>query len=107
MREKAQMMSEALRLLRLYAGLTQSEMAERLDVSQSLVSDVERGTKAATLNLLERYADAFDIRLSKLLFFAEEIEGEPPATRGRLLIAGKALKLLEALAPCETGNAAR
>lgn len=107
MKAKTSMMSEALRLLRLYAGLTQVEMAERLGVSQSLVSDVERGTKAATLNLLERYADTFDIRLSKLMFFAEEIEGEPPATRGRLLMAGKALKLLEALAPREVRDAAQ
>ena len=101
------MISEALRLLRLYAGLTQVEMADRLDVSQSLVSEVERGTKAVSLNLLTRYADAFGIRLSKLLFFAEEIEGEPPATRGRLLIADKALKILESLAPGESSDATR
>lgn len=100
------MISEALRLLRLYTGLTQIEMAERLDVSQSLVSDVERGRKAVSLSLLERYADVFDIRMSKLLFFAEEIKDEPPATRGRLLIAGKALKLLESLAPREANDAA-
>lgn len=101
------MISEALRLLRLYSGLTQVELAERLDVSQSLVSDVERGSKAVSLSLLERYAEAFDIRLSKLLFFAEEIENEPPATRGRLLIASKALKILESLAPREMHNATR
>lgn len=105
MNAKVPMISEALRLLRLYSGLTQTDMAKKLDVSQSLVSDAERGTKAVSLNLLERYAEAFDIRVSKLLFFAEEIEGEPPATRGRLLIAGKALKLLESLAPREAEDA--
>lgn len=100
------MLNEALRLIRLYWGLTQAELAGRLDVSQSLVSEVERGTKAVSLNLLERYSEALDIRMSKLLFFAEEIEGEPPATRGRLLFAGKTLSLLERLAPGEPEDAA-
>lgn len=100
------MLNKALRLIRLYWGLSQAEMAERLDVSQSLVSEVERGTKSVTLNLLERYSAALDIKMSKLLFFAEEIEGEPPATRGKLLFAGKTLKLLEKLAPEEQKDVA-
>lgn len=100
------MINNALRILRLYYGMSQSELAHKLDVSQSLISEVERDNKAVTLGLLEKYSQALNIKMSKLLFFAEEMEGEPPATRGKLLIAGKTLALLEKIAPSEPLDAA-
>ncbi|WP_432256321.1 helix-turn-helix domain-containing protein [Limimaricola sp. AA108-03] len=100
------MINNALRILRLYYGMSQSELAHKLDVSQSLISEVERDNKAVTLGLLEKYSQALGIKMSKLLFFAEEMEGEPPATRGKLLIAGKTLALLEKIAPSEPLDAA-
>ncbi|RYY11867.1 MAG: XRE family transcriptional regulator, partial [Alphaproteobacteria bacterium] len=36
-----------------------------------------------------------------LLFFAEEIEGQPIARRGHLIVAEKVLHLLEKLRPAE------
>lgn len=101
---KRPMINEALRLLRLYCGLSQSDMAARLKVTQSMVSDVESGRKGVSMDLLQAYSDAVDVRMSQLLFFAEEIEGEPPARRGRLIVAERVLQLLDRLSPksCET-----
>lgn len=93
------MINEALRLLRLYCGFSQAEMARRLSVTQSLISDVEGGRKNVTIDLLQSYSDAVGIRMSQLLFFAEEIEGQPIARRGQLIVADKVLKLLEKLKP--------
>ena len=104
MSENKALINEALRLLRLYAGLSQKQMAEELGISQSMISDLERGTKSATLEVLERYSDATNVRMSQLLFFAEEIAGEPPQKRGRPFIAGRVLALLESLAPKEVGD---
>lgn len=96
---KRPMINEALRLLRLYCGFSQAEMAKRLSVTQSMVSDVEGGRKNVTMDLLQAYSDAVGIRMSQLLFFAEEIEGQPIARRGQLIVADKVLKLLEKLKP--------
>ena|ERR1700722_12549497 len=93
--------NEALRLLRLYCRFSQSEMAERLSVTQSFVSDIEGGRKSVSMDLLERYSEAVGVPMSKLLFFAEEIEGQPIARRGQLIIAEKVLKILEMLKPVD------
>lgn len=93
--------NEALRLLRLYCRYSQAEMAERVGVTQSLISDVEGGRKSVSMDLLEAYSAAVGVKMSQLLFFAEEIEGQPIARRGQLIVAEKVLQLLEKLRPAE------
>jgi len=96
---KKPMINEALTLARLYWGYSQAEMAEMLGISQAMVSEIERGSKSVTMETLNRYSDVLGVRKSQLMFFAEEIEGEEPVRRGRLIVARKALDLLEALKP--------
>lgn len=100
---KRPMINEALRLLRLYCGMSQSDMASRLKVTQSMVSDVESGRKSVSMDLLQAYSEAVEVPMSQLLFFAEEIEGEPVARRGHLIVAERVLQLLDRLSPksCE------
>ena len=102
---KRKTINEALRLIRLYSKLSQADLAERLGVSQSMVSDVESGRKGVSMDLLDAYSRALDIRMSQLLFFAEEIEGQPIARRGQLIIAEGVLRLLEKIAPDERAAA--
>jgi transcriptional regulator with XRE-family HTH domain len=99
------MINDALRLLRLYVGHSQKELAAELDISQSMVSEIESGSKPVSMEVLERYSTTFNVRMSQLLFFAEELEGQPLKTRGKLIIATKVLSLLEALAPREPADA--
>jgi transcriptional regulator with XRE-family HTH domain len=93
--------NEALRLLRLYCRYSQAEMAERVGVTQSLISDIEGSRKSVSMDLLEAYSAAVGVKMSQLLFFAEEIEGQPIARRGQLIVAEKVLHLLEKLHPAE------
>ncbi|HEY0032858.1 MAG TPA: helix-turn-helix transcriptional regulator [Devosia sp.] len=98
---KRQTINEALRLLRLYCKFSQTEMAKKLSVTQSLVSDIEGGRKNVSMDLLEAYSEATGVRMSQLLFFAEEIEGQPIRRRGQLIIADKVLHILEKLKPID------
>lgn len=93
--------NDALRIVRLYWGYTQKELSKKLDISQSLISEIESGQKTVTLDVLERYSDKLEIRLSQLMFFAEEVESLPPSRRGKHFIADKVLDLLEKFAPQE------
>lgn len=99
------MINEALALARMYWGYSQTEMAEALGMSQAMVSEIERGTKSVTLDTLDRYSKALGIKKSQLMFFAEEIEGERPVRRGRLILAEKALRLLQQLKPLNEKDA--
>lgn len=94
-------LNEALRLARLYWGYTQAELAEHLHVSQSMISSVEAGNKGVSMELLSKYSIGLKLRMSDLLFFAEELEGQPVASRGKLIVANKVLELLDALSPRE------
>jgi transcriptional regulator with XRE-family HTH domain len=102
---KQPLINEALKLVRLYWGYSQDELAERLSISQSMISDIERGAKTVSLETLQRYSQKLGIRLSQLLFFAEELEGQPLPKRGRLIVASHVLELLSSLAPKEVSNA--
>jgi transcriptional regulator with XRE-family HTH domain len=93
--------NEALRLARLYWGYTQAEMADRTGVSQPMISSIEAGSKAVSMELLERYASGLNVRMSNLMFFAEELKDKPLHSRGKLLVGDKVLELLDAFAPKE------
>lgn len=101
---KRPMINNALRLLRLYLGLSQKELSNELEISQSMISEIEKGSKGVSMEILEKYSTQFDVRMSKLLFFAEELDGEPVKTKGKLIVANRVIKLLEALAPKEISD---
>lgn len=90
------MLGEALRLIRVYHDLKQTDAAAKLGISKSYLSEIESGTKEPTLQLLQRYADAFGLPPSSILFFAENV-GQDPPNRARRLVAGKILSLLRFL----------
>ena len=102
---KKPLLNDALRLLRLYLGLSQKQLAAELQLSQSMISEIESGTKSVSMEILERYSVRFNVRMSQLLFFAEELKGEPVKSRGKLIIANRVLSLLDALAPSEIADA--
>lgn len=93
------LINEALRIVRLYWGKTQAELADALDVSQSYISEVEKGKREVTLDLLGRYSRELNVPMSSLMLFAEKVEGGPPISRGRLLVAGKTLQFLKRIVP--------
>ena len=99
------MINDALKLIRLYWGLSQSELAQSLDLSQSMISEIERGSKSVSMEVLEKYSNKLNIRMSQLLFFAEELEDAPALKKGRLFVQEKILNLLQALAPSDEEEA--
>lgn len=90
------MVYRALRLLRTYHQLKQTELADRLGISNSYLSEIEKGVKAPSMALLDAYAKHFKMPVSSILLFSESI-GEPrkPSTRVRVAAADKILRLLE------------
>lgn len=90
------MYHRALKLIRQYHRLTQVELAERLGLSKSFISEIEKeGGKKPSIDVLERYAACFRIPLSSLLLFAERTDADNFGERSRLYAAGKVLKMLE------------
>lgn len=90
------MLYRALKLLRTYHQLTQIELAKRLGISNSYLSEIEKGDKAPGLDLLNKYAEVFKMPTSSILLFSETMEGErKPGSKLRIAAADKILRLLE------------
>ncbi|MDR6841022.1 helix-turn-helix domain-containing protein [Pseudoxanthomonas sacheonensis] len=68
-----QTLLQMLRDIRARAGLTQVELSEALEHSQSYVSDVERGVRRMDLLQLRDYCEACGVRLST---FVKQLEVE-------------------------------
>lgn len=90
------MIHRALRLLRTYHQLNQQDLAKKLVISNSYLSEIENGVKAPSIEILQKYGSVFRMPVSSILLFSEEIESSrKPGTKLRVAAADKILKLLE------------
>lgn len=90
-------MGEALRLLRIFNGYKSAELAEKLELSQSYVSELENNKKQPTMDVLEKYAKVFDMKKSTLLLFAESLENDSTNMDQKQRVARAGMKLLKIL----------
>jgi transcriptional regulator with XRE-family HTH domain len=63
---------EKIRLIRQAKGLTQEEVANKLDMSVNGYGDIERGETDVNLSRLEQLANLFEIKLSELFGLDEK-----------------------------------
>lgn len=92
------MQDEVLRLVRVFHDMNQTKLAERLGISKSYLSELESGKKSPKLELLQKYAETFNMPLSSLLFFAENVSDPSRSETVRVAIADKAIKMLQWIA---------
>lgn len=60
-------LGERIRKRREKLGLTQQQLAERVDLSRTSVTNIERGRQAVLVHQLAMFAKALDLRLSSLI----------------------------------------
>ena len=58
-----------IKKLRNSAGLTQAQLAERVDISDEFLSRMERGAKAPSLHTAEKVARALGVSMKELFDF--------------------------------------
>jgi transcriptional regulator with XRE-family HTH domain len=96
------MLYRALKLLRTYHQLTQVELAKRLSISNSYLSEIESGDKMPGLEILDRYSEIFKMPTSSILLFSEAMDGAKPSSKIRVGAADKILRLLEWISERDT-----
>ena len=72
--------SNNIQRIRKEKGITQKELAEKLEISQSAVSAMERNAHKATLQSLERIATAMNVSLMELISSDIEASGWIPVS---------------------------
>ena len=84
------MMGLTLQLVRKYHRLGQKELAQRLEISASYLSELETDKKKPSLMILEKYQKEFGLPSSSLVYIHEALE----SGKGKG-IAKKAIRILE------------
>jgi len=92
------MINNALKMIRQYHSLNQTQLAAKLFISTSYLSELESGKKEPTLELLQKYATIFNVPLSSLIVFSETLEGEHNVSKVRSFVSKKMQKILEWIA---------
>ena len=90
-------LGKAIKLCRTNRGFSQEQLANKIDMSVSYISLIERGSRDPVMSTVQQIADAIDIPVSLLLFLAadpEDLHGMPEEVRDKL--AGVVFKLLSA-----------
>ena len=89
------MLSEALRLIRVFNDIKQQELADKLGLSASYISEIENSKKIPTLEIIEKYSKLFDIPVSSIMFFSEELENKKISSRAKSVISKKIIQFLQ------------
>ena len=89
------MLNKALKIIRTFYDVSQSELSDRLGISNSYLSEIESGKKQPSIELLTKYSDNFDIPLSSILFFSENLDNPKPSDKIRMHVAKRIMSILE------------
>lgn len=88
------MLNEALRLVRVFHDMSQSQLAEKLEISKSYLSEIESGKKSPSLDILDKYSAIFDIPVSSILLFSERMKDNSLPEKTRVFVASKIIKIM-------------
>jgi transcriptional regulator with XRE-family HTH domain len=90
------LLNRALKLLRTYHQFSQTDLAKKLDISNSYLCEIEKGVKTPGMDMLAKYSEIFKMPISTILLFSEKIESRHKShEKLRVAAADKVLRLLE------------
>jgi len=91
------MLGETLKRTRNIYGMTASQMSKRLGISASYLSEIENGKKQPSVELLQKYADIYGIKLSSLILLSESIDEAKEKKDGTAFIRQLMLNLINGM----------
>ena len=91
------MIGETLKMFRTIHGYKAKDLAVLLDISPSYLSEIEGGKKNPNLELLEKYSETFNVKLSTLFLFTEKISDDTFGKKAKLTIRDKLFSLMKFL----------
>jgi DNA-binding XRE family transcriptional regulator len=91
------MIGDVLKRTRTIYGYKATEMSSMLGISASYLSEIENNKKQPSLELLEKYAKIYGIRLSSLILLSENIEEAEKSGKGTAMIRNMMIHLIQGM----------
>lgn len=91
------MIGDTLKRIRSIYGYKASELSSLLGISPSYLSEIENNKKQPSLELLQKCADIYKIKLSSLILLSESYEDAVSRGRGTALVRSMMVGLIEKL----------
>lgn len=91
------MIGDVLKRTRVIYGYKATEMSSMLGISASYLSEIENNKKQPSLELLEKFAKIYGIRLSSLILLSESIEDAEKKGKGTAVIRNMMIHLIEGM----------
>lgn len=89
-------LAKILKHIRTFNKLNQTQLSEKLGITRSYISQMESGAKKPTNETLQKYSEVFDVPLSVIYLFAENLENkEDLKSKAKKLLTKKTLGLLD------------
>ncbi len=93
------MLGKILKHIRIFHHYNQIELAEKLAVSRSYISEIESNKKTPTIEFLQKYSEFFDIPLSNIMMFSESKNLKKSAkSKTKFFLTSTAIKFLDWIA---------
>ncbi|MFI3170388.1 MAG: helix-turn-helix transcriptional regulator [Faecalibacterium sp.] len=89
------MIGDILKRTRNIYGYKANEMCLQLNISPSYLSEIENNKKTPSLDLLQKYADIYDIKLSTLLLLSEELDDAEKEDKSLIFMRKTILRVIE------------
>ena len=87
------MIHTALKLTREFHRMKQVDLADKLQVSRSYLSEIESGSKTISVALLDKYSQVFNVPASTFLLFKDTVV--EPVDKAQAVRAERLLKFFE------------
>ncbi|MDJ1110492.1 helix-turn-helix transcriptional regulator [Macrococcus caseolyticus] len=85
---------EVLKKIRQIYSRTAKDLAKDLNISPSYLSEIENNKKDPSLDLIEKYSDIFDIKVSSIILMAEDMNDNRKISMSEKFIQKRMIKLL-------------
>lgn len=91
------MIGDVLKRTRAIYGYKASEMCLKLGISASYLSEIENNKKQPSLELLEKYAKIYGIRLSSLILLSENMDQAEKTGKSTVFIKNMMIRLIQGM----------
>ena len=91
------MIGDVLKRTRIIYGYKASEMSSELGISASYLSEIENNKKQPSLELLQKYADIYGIRLSSLILLSENMDEAEKSGKGTVFVRNMMVHLIQSM----------